>query len=454
MTTLREMLVKIYQPRRGIIEFGPGQSTQDGNNTMAVLGGQPGAGGDDGGGMGGVDFPAFSGGRTAGLEGGTGGGGGLSPEGFDWSQFDPNDPQQFEMAKAMYERTEGGQAGEPGGAGAGSVEYGQYDTYVDPTLPELVGYFGPGPIGLVGSLGALGMRAHNAALLDETLEGYGLEGLGFGQQLGAALGFNDYGAGDLRGNLGVLGGQLRDARATGADLSAFDDFNASMPGALSPEHIAARSQQRVGALDFSGSSSYGGGAGERSRSSYRDTSPGRRGARESTRTQSQVGLDAARARRANREGHYAGGGSSGGGGGIAGANRDEAMGRGTGPGGFGAGHAGPGGGVVLHEGGYLHEDMVPGQNGADVPATLQEGEYVMSPEAVEAFGPQTFERMNNLAKMMRRQHYPARETPRAPMQKTGMAAPAAPRRPKNQIAALAERYNPGEPGRGGWGPSA
>jgi hypothetical protein len=46
--------------------------------------------------------------------------------------------------------------------------------------------------------------------------------------------------------------------------------------------------------------------------------------------------------------------------------------------------------------------------GEEVDHTLLAGEYVMSPEAVDMVGPQTFERMNSLARMMGQQHYPAR----------------------------------------------
>jgi hypothetical protein len=369
MATLREMLVKIYQPNQGIIEFGPGgQSTQDGNNTMAVLGGTPGQsdGAQQGGGS--INMPAF---RYAGADGGGsgGGGGGLDLSGIDW-----NDPQQAEMARRWLER-EGGQGGE----GLGSEnEWGGLAGYVDPTLPEMVGRFAPFPLDMVGKLGAAGMRASNASTFDDALDRLGLEGLGFFDQIGAAIGTNDYGTGDLRGYLSEIDRQVRERRAAGGNLDQFDAFNAGLEGPMSPGGVgsfaAARAQSRVGPLDFSGSVSGAGGTGGAygaagaagtGRSSYRDTSPGRRGARD-------------------RGGDRGGDQGHGGGGDLGGDRADRA-------------------GGPRHQGGPVY-----GMPGEEVNHDLLAGEYVMSPEAVDMVGPQTFERMNSLARMMGQQHYPAR----------------------------------------------
>ncbi|HEX9867766.1 MAG TPA: hypothetical protein VGC99_04080, partial [Candidatus Tectomicrobia bacterium] len=173
MATLREMLVKIYQPNQGIIEFGPGgQSTQDGNDTMAVLGGTPGQsdGAQQGGGT--INMPAFRyAGADGGGSGGGGGGGGLDLSGIDW-----NDPGQAEMARRWLER-EGGQGGEPGGAGAGGIEPGD-DGYVNLDSPfgdllDIVKALGPFPIGLIGSLTQAGVRGGNVGRLDDQLENAG-----------------------------------------------------------------------------------------------------------------------------------------------------------------------------------------------------------------------------------------------------------------------------------------
>lgn len=50
-----------------------------------------------------------------------------------------------------------------------------------------------------------------------------------------------------------------------------------------------------------------------------------------------------------------------------------------------------------HEGGLISEDRVPGQTAGDVPETLQEGEYVMRKEAVQMFGVDFFEHLNQAA---------------------------------------------------------
>jgi hypothetical protein len=47
----------------------------------------------------------------------------------------------------------------------------------------------------------------------------------------------------------------------------------------------------------------------------------------------------------------------------------------------------------LHGGGYIAESFVPGQQGADVQATLQEGEVVIPPDVVEVLGPDFFKEL-------------------------------------------------------------
>ncbi len=54
---------------------------------------------------------------------------------------------------------------------------------------------------------------------------------------------------------------------------------------------------------------------------------------------------------------------------------------------------------IKHQGGYISEDRVPGQQRGDVPETLQEGEYVITADVVDMLGPEFFDVINNLAKM-------------------------------------------------------
>jgi hypothetical protein len=57
---------------------------------------------------------------------------------------------------------------------------------------------------------------------------------------------------------------------------------------------------------------------------------------------------------------------------------------------------------IKHGGGYIHEDRVPGQTRGDVPETLQEGEHVLSADAVElAGGPGVFHGMNLMARLVK-----------------------------------------------------
>ncbi|MGF1629150.1 MAG: hypothetical protein ACFCUT_06735 [Kiloniellaceae bacterium] len=330
----------------------------------------------EGGGMGGDDMAAPNP-QSLGSIGGGGGGGttGAADTGMvgpGQTGFGAEGDQFY-----RYMTENGGQAGEPGGAGAGGVEFGEWGEYVDPTLAEWTGYLGPGPIGLVGTLGAMGMRGYNANVLDDLLGKAGLPGLSGWQQLGAAFGLNNYGVGTLGQEIDTFEGQLRGAgqmptqNASGAAEGSGYDLGSG----FSPDAIAARAQQRVGPLDFFGGSgltaavgaadsAYSGGAGAGSsqpaRSSYSNTAPGRRGARD------------------GGGGAESGGGQGHGGGGNLGGDRDR---------GFG----GP-----RHDGGPVY-----GEPGEEMDHTLLAGEYVMNPEAVQAYGPETFKTMNALARMMR-----------------------------------------------------
>lgn len=56
---------------------------------------------------------------------------------------------------------------------------------------------------------------------------------------------------------------------------------------------------------------------------------------------------------------------------------------------------------IFHSGGYVSEDNVPGQLRGDVDATLQEGEGVLTADAVSVLGPGFVHGVNMMAKMMR-----------------------------------------------------
>ncbi len=58
---------------------------------------------------------------------------------------------------------------------------------------------------------------------------------------------------------------------------------------------------------------------------------------------------------------------------------------------------------IKHNGGYISEARVPGQRRSDVPETLQEGEHVMSADAVDMLGgPAFFHGMNTMARLARK----------------------------------------------------
>ena len=54
---------------------------------------------------------------------------------------------------------------------------------------------------------------------------------------------------------------------------------------------------------------------------------------------------------------------------------------------------------IKHMGGYISEDRVPGQTRGDVAETLQEGEYVITADAVDMLGQEFFDQINKLARM-------------------------------------------------------
>lgn len=238
----------------------------------------------------------------------------------------------------------GGQAGESFSGGL----YGE-GGYVDPTIAELVGYFGPGPIGLVGSIGAAGMRGYNASLLDDELANAGFSGLTTGQMVGAALGLNNYGDGDPRSTYGAQGiGGLAEA--------------------------AYQAQTNAGVYDSINDPALGVSANQRAR---QDT----RGGLTSGSSYSAEGISAS-SRHAER---------NGGGAGEGGGTRDRE----------GKSSADRHGAGNYHDGGYVSEDIVPGQMRGDVPTTLQEGEGVLTADAMDLLGPGFVYGVNMMAKMMR-----------------------------------------------------
>ncbi len=57
---------------------------------------------------------------------------------------------------------------------------------------------------------------------------------------------------------------------------------------------------------------------------------------------------------------------------------------------------------IKHMGGLISEDRVPDQTRGDVDETLMEGEYVITADAVDMFGPEFFGNINRLARMAKR----------------------------------------------------
>lgn len=55
-----------------------------------------------------------------------------------------------------------------------------------------------------------------------------------------------------------------------------------------------------------------------------------------------------------------------------------------------------------HSGGYISESRVPDQRRGDVPEILQEGEFVIQADVVDALGPEFFHSLNRLADLQRR----------------------------------------------------
>jgi hypothetical protein len=361
---------------------------------------QPAGIGQQGGGMGegeGAPNPqAFGGGVGGGGSGGASGGADIGLPGPGMT----GGGEELDNLYRMWER--GGQAGEPGGVGDNySDSWGGLAGYVDPALAEWTGYLAPGPIGWVGTLGAAGMRASNASTFDSALDRLGLEGLGFFDQVGAAFGGNNYGSGELRDQLAEIDSRVRERRASGGNLDQFDAFNASLEGNLSPSSIsstaAARAQSRVGPLDFSGATTAG--------SAYGGRGGGSRGAD-----------------RGGDQGH-------GGGGDLGGDRNDRA-------------------GGPRHQGGPVY-----GMPGEEVDHTLLAGEYVMSPEAVEAFGPETFANVNMMARMMRKHgarsgaagDYAATRQKNPPaMGLRGAGVPVTP--PEGRVAANRRRFEESQAG--------
>ncbi len=212
MATLREMLVKIYQPTRGLIDFGDGPpATQDGAPALGVLGGGAGDDGGEEGGMGAITLPGL---RAPGLGGGGApdtGAPGLG-DGFGEVFQDPN---QLRQLLEGFER--GGQSGEAGGfAGEGTTPGIDGYTNLDSpfgTLLDIVGAVGPGPIGWVAAAAKAGIRAGNLDRIDQQLKDAGFErGLSGWQELGGIAGVNNYAEGSWAGNLAASAAAQRSAR--------------------------------------------------------------------------------------------------------------------------------------------------------------------------------------------------------------------------------------------------
>ena len=251
--------------------------------------------------------------------------------------------EEFDQFYRDYNEIQGREGGQAGESFSGGL-YGE-GGYVDPTLAELVGYFGPGPIGLVGSIGAAGMRGYNAGLLDTELENAGFSGLTGLQQIGAAFGLNNYGAGDPRSTYGKdgIGGLAEAAYEAQGNAGDFSSINDPALG------VSTNQRMREGSPGLGASSSYRGGgqAGER------------------------------------------------------GGRADNGRGGASGTGGRDASGAREGDRGTYHNGGYVSEMNDPYQERGDVPATLQEGEGVLTADAMNVLGPGFVYGVNMMAKMMR-----------------------------------------------------
>jgi len=199
---------------------------------------------------------------------GGGGGGGGTVGAADTGLPGPGQTgfgSDFDRAFRDWER--GGQAGEIDRTGEGAP-VGPLG-YIDLSGPfgyvlDAVRFGLPSPLGLAGSVANLGIRMSNTEILEDQLQRYGLGGLSFGQQIGAALGLNRYGTGNVEDVLSIV-----DER-----LGENDPFAQAMRAGLGEPDLSFFDAVESGAMT-------GGGVAEgRSRSSYRDTSPGRRGARD------------------------------------------------------------------------------------------------------------------------------------------------------------------------------
>lgn len=111
-------------------------------------------------------------------------------------------------------------------------------------------------------------------------------------------------------------------------------------------------------------------------------------------------------------------GGAGGRGGGNGGSGGQSEGPGNGPGSAG-GAPGGAAGAGMHMGGPVSENEVPGQMAADVPKTLQEGEFVISRPAVQVFGPEFFEQLNQIAMRMQGRGGPNGQQPNAAFRSLG-----------------------------------
>lgn len=237
-------------------------------------------------------------------------------------------------------------------------------------------YADPSGFGTVGSIG--GMVT-------------GIPGLGLiGSGIGAAYDYEvakqfdpsyDFSLGSFLSSFGNMatGGLFGDESQLGEAIGRYQDATGTglSPAALS---AAVTGGNFSGPKGVTGRSSYGGGGAEGS--GYQDVGGG-----------ISVGI--------NERGEIV----------SAAPTRDDRGGRGaeSGGSGRGAGGGGPSGGPGgsmggrenWHDGGIVSEQEVPGQMRGDVDATLQEGEGVLTADAVQVLGPGFVDGVNMMARMLR-----------------------------------------------------
>jgi hypothetical protein len=335
---------------------------------------QPAGIGQPGGGMGedtGAPNPqAFGGG------GGSGGSSGGADIGMDGPGMTGMGGEVDQLYREWVER--GGQAGEPGGVGDNYSE----NPYADPSGFGTVGTIGGQLTGIPG-LGLIGAgigAAYDNQLAHQFDPNYSGSFGSFLSSLGNIATGGLFGESQLNEAIGGY----QDATGTGLSNAALaagvtGGGYSGPKGVVGPQGMggagAGEGASQSG-LNAAARSAYGGGAGSYS---------GPKGA-------------------PGPRGHDAGGWDTAYGGGGGGGQAGEGVGGGYGAAGtgYGGGFSGPPGGAdIFHEGGYVSEDKVPGEQRGDVSATLQEGEGVLTADALEVLGPGFVYGVNMMAKMMR-----------------------------------------------------